>query len=163
MICRVCGKDKNEREFHMRDTKHGRRKECRDCILEARERRSVLVTEGTKTCTKCHRDLPVQDFWKSKQSKDGRQVYCRNCASTRFRELQGEPFRKARDAQFALQGGKCGLCETSDSKSWHYDHDHETGKYRAVLCHACNVGLGMLQDKPWLLRKAAEYIERFRE
>lgn len=61
-----------------------------------------------------------------------------------------------------LQGNKCFLCETSVAKKWHQDHDHNTGVSRKVLCSKCNNGLGFFNDMPELLRKAANYIERFK-
>ena len=39
------------------------------------------------------------------------------------------------------------------------DHNHETGKVRALLCGPCNVALGGFRESPTLLRAAAEYIE----
>jgi hypothetical protein len=70
----------------------------------------------------------------------------------------------------AEQDGKCLLCATTDSKRWVVDHDHAchpAGDFcdrciRGVLCQACNVGLGMLQDDPVLMRRAADYVEQFR-
>jgi hypothetical protein len=41
----------------------------------------------------------------------------------------------------------------------HIDHNHLTGKTRALLCDKCNVGLGSFRDNPDLLRKAAAYLE----
>ncbi len=38
------------------------------------------------------------------------------------------------------------------------DHDHVTGLSRGILCHQCNVGIGMLQDNPDILEKAALYL-----
>lgn len=40
-----------------------------------------------------------------------------------------------------------------------WDHNHRTGQFRGWLCHQCNVALGLLQDSPELLRKAANYVE----
>lgn len=42
----------------------------------------------------------------------------------------------------------------------HLDHCHATGKFRGWLCSKHNTGLGLFQDDPVLLRRAAEYLER---
>jgi hypothetical protein len=44
----------------------------------------------------------------------------------------------------------------------HVDHDHITGRVRALLCSGCNTGIGHLQDDPDVLRRAADYIEQHR-
>lgn len=41
------------------------------------------------------------------------------------------------------------------------DHDHETGLIRGILCHDCNMALGMAQDNPLILRAIADYIENY--
>jgi hypothetical protein len=41
----------------------------------------------------------------------------------------------------------------------HIDHDHKTGRVRALLCNTCNIGLGSFRDNAGLLRSAADYIE----
>lgn len=42
----------------------------------------------------------------------------------------------------------------------HVDHDHNTGHIRGILCQACNVTLGKMNDSPELLRAAAAYLEK---
>ena len=59
----------------------------------------------------------------------------------------------------------CGEKETSlDAKGTEIfmpvDHCHKTGKIRELLCAACNKALGGFKDNSFLLRKAAEYIEK---
>jgi hypothetical protein len=59
----------------------------------------------------------------------------------------------------------CGELETAVDKQgvprrMPVDHCHATGKIRALLCSACNKALGGFRDRPDLLRKAAEYIEK---
>ena len=44
---------------------------------------------------------------------------------------------------------KCKLC---------IDHDHQTGRFRGLLCSSCNLGLGMLKDNPKILRNLIHYL-----
>jgi hypothetical protein len=40
------------------------------------------------------------------------------------------------------------------------DHCHRTGLVRGILCHACNVAVGLFDDCPQQMRDAADYAER---
>jgi hypothetical protein len=55
------------------------------------------------------------------------------------------------------QNNKCAICDKPLDKP-HVDHNHLTGKIRAVLCRYCNLGLGHFYDDPNLLTKAAQYL-----
>ena len=67
------------------------------------------------------------------------------------------------DAMFMSQGQVCVICHTDNPGAgrsrFSVDHDHETGKVRGLLCHGCNIVLGMVKDKPKILRDAAGYLE----
>lgn len=66
------------------------------------------------------------------------------------------------NAQFAKQGGACAVCRTGDpghKRGWCADHSHVTGKFRGVLCNACNIALGAMKDNPVILKNAAFYLE----
>lgn len=69
----------------------------------------------------------------------------------------------------ADQKGLCSICgkpETAKHKtsggprSLAVDHCHSGGHIRALLCSACNTGLGSFNDDPDRLRAAIEYLER---
>lgn len=70
---------------------------------------------------------------------------------------------------YEAQGGVCAICKTEGfkmleqhSSGMNLDHCHETGVVRGLLCHNCNRGLGLLQDNPEYLRRAAEYVEKYK-
>ncbi len=64
------------------------------------------------------------------------------------------------DAMFALQEGKCAICDKPESgRRLAVDHHHGTGAVRGLLCLNCNVALGMLADDATVLRAAARYLE----
>lgn len=63
-------------------------------------------------------------------------------------------FEKLRTAQ----GGKCAICGKRPAK--HVDHDHVTGKVRAILCFYCNRGLGKFRDDPHSIRKTLNYLAK---
>lgn len=64
------------------------------------------------------------------------------------------------------QWGACGICRkdlNNNVKFIHLDHCHETGQLRGVLCHKCNIGLGMFMDNIEALENAIEYVKYFRK
>lgn len=63
------------------------------------------------------------------------------------------------------QNSVCKICrqECKTKYSLSVDHNHETGKVRGLLCNRCNRAIGMFEDNPDLLRKAANYIEDYQD
>ena len=63
-----------------------------------------------------------------------------------------------------LQGGKCANSGCNKvlltDRDKHVDHNHETGKVRAVLCNNCNVALGLLKDDDLKLTGLLRYLEK---
>lgn len=59
------------------------------------------------------------------------------------------------------QGGVCAICKTNPepNRRLSVDHNHLTGKVRALLCGLCNYGLGAFKDDTLRLSKAIEYLE----
>lgn len=69
------------------------------------------------------------------------------------------------NVMFAQQEGKCAVCRSSSSKNrrsphLYVDHCHKTGKVRGLLCHRCNIALGMLQEDESLFAVATEYLKK---
>jgi ABC-type uncharacterized transport system YnjBCD substrate-binding protein len=65
------------------------------------------------------------------------------------------------------QNGKCAICNCEEThtrggkvKALAVDHDHETGKVRALLCAECNQMLGKAKDSEETLLAAVAYLRK---
>ncbi|AUO78184.1 hypothetical protein RSEGYP2_24 [Ralstonia phage RsoP1EGY] len=135
-----------------------------------------------KTCPSCKTEKPHEAFAKNRRNPDGLMTYCRVCdreKSKAWREANPEKYRDSLKAtKYKItreelsrlresQDGVCAICGTPMTLGLHprntmecVDHCHVTGSVRALLCHNCNVGLGMFRDDPKRLLKAAEYLKQ---
>lgn len=52
----------------------------------------------------------------------------------------------------------CGRHESDNTKGLHIDHDHATGKFRGLLCHQCNLALGLVDDSAAILTRMTRYL-----
>jgi hypothetical protein len=61
------------------------------------------------------------------------------------------------------QNGVCYLCGqyNKNGKRLFVDHNHETNQVRNLLCTQCNSGLGMFNENPELMEKAANYLREW--
>jgi len=124
--------------------------ECKQCgssiTVEERTSRPVLFCGG-----------PCRQAWHNAQQT---REYRRD---SRLRSAFGISLDEY-DRLLQAQGGRCKLCDTTETDSKNgvldVDHDHATGVVRGLLCHRCNWALGILQDDPVLVRRAADYLER---
>lgn len=67
---------------------------------------------------------------------------------------------------FEKQKNKCGICDKEETRLFKgkltrlcLDHDHNTGKIRGLLCHACNTAIGKFKDNIQLLQSAIQYLK----
>lgn len=144
----------------------------------------------TKQCSMCKTVKPVSDFHARKNRKSGLQSKCKPCikvyrgnwsradydSSWITKKLIEDPlyYRKANlkkaygisledyEETLAKQGGVCKVClgPALGKGAYHVDHDHKTGKIRGLLCHKCNVALGMVQDSKGHLVALIEYLKQ---
>jgi len=126
-----------------------------------------------KQCSCCHEFKPFDEFSKRKQSKDGLNVWCKDCVSVynhkrvvakRVKKAHRQSHRRIaynlEPEMFARleeeQQGRCAICDKEEKLM--VDHDHDTGEVRGLLCRKCNTGLGFFGDDVTLLLKAADFL-----
>ena len=66
------------------------------------------------------------------------------------------------DVLVKKQKGQCAICKqpcTVNTKL-SVDHNHTTGKVRGLLCHRCNLALGLFKDDVNRLQAALNYLLR---
>ena len=78
------------------------------------------------------------------------------------------------DRMLAEQNGGCAICGSADAgragggksdggeSSFAVDHCHATGIVRGLLCHQCNLALGLLGDDPERAAAASRYLRKTR-
>ncbi len=66
-------------------------------------------------------------------------------------------------AMLHAQGYKCAICAGRiDEITRKIDHDHQTGEVRELLCHNCNVVLGLIDESVSTLESAITYLQGHR-
>ncbi len=163
--------------FYCRDHARRRLRASRERRQGPPKRRFALdrvVPEGHKWCPDCDTVKPLVEFPRSAATRSGRHSYCRPCHNARgqasldrvggsrtyhLKRRYGITAAEA-DAMLTAQGGLCAVCRTAPAAR--VDHDHVTGRVRALLCFNCNGGLGQFKDDPEVMRAAAVYVERHR-
>lgn len=114
------------------------------------------------TCRVCRADKPENRFY-LKDRNGRRDTTCKRCRIISQRERTLGVTQEQYLQMYKAQGGKCGICNrrlySKRYKAFCVDHCHATGEIRGLLCHNCNRALGMFQDDPDRLHRAAEWVK----
>src|SRR3990167_3840096 len=81
-------------------------------------------------------------------------------------KIRNEHFKIRREAKRWEVAGrpradKCDICDKNEMTV--FDHCHVSDKFRGWICDRCNKMLGLVKDCPVLLKKLAEYLEKFND
>ncbi len=160
----------------------------RDCHGLYRRSKKTHDIDGSKRCSVCKQVKPANEFHlvkdnRLKQKDPYLQGRCRSCSSVYIKawHLRHPKYRKSDSRQRNLkrfgitadaydhilqnQNYGCAVCgeKTTDStgRLLSIDHNHDTGEVRGLLCHSCNVALGLFKEDVDLLAKAIFYLTKF--
>lgn len=119
---------------------------------------------STKICGICLESKLLSEF-----GRDGGAGYlryeCKSCARAQARLVRN----LKKSVPPPSDDHRCPICLRNKDeiqgysikkKGWCADHDHATGKFRAWICHKCNLALGNFGDDPGRLERALAYIMR---
>lgn len=172
-ICSGCKVEKDLNQFGVHKSRpDGLNYRCKKCVCESAERRRrtlgmniqrrKVAPEGTKWCSDCKGYQSINDFHQNRRNSDNLSHICKTCASIRDkgRDHYQKTYGISRTEYDALVEDQRGLCASCGDPLVrpHLDHCHDTGRVRGVLCHHCNVALGMLKDDPKRVQLLLEYI-----
>jgi hypothetical protein len=142
------------------------------------KKRKDKVTAYCKSCLKRYRDenkvsrnITIQK-WRKNNPEKMREYRKANAPSNLIRSQRWrDKFRLQKlygisnevySSMYSNQNGCCAICkkhESSFKKKLHVDHDHSSGAVRGLLCHRCNMGIGMFWDKKEVLLEAYNYLK----
>ena len=131
----------------------------------------VPVTDS-KTCSKCTQTKPLSEFY---PRATGYRSWCKACYKSnrpeRTEEFKAKEKCRTLKRRYGIsleeferilktQSSRCAICSTDQEpkQGWHTDHDHGTGKVRGILCHNCNLLLGLSGDRTSTLKAAIDYL-----
>lgn len=163
-VCKRCKLSKPLNEFSKNKDSHDRVAYiCRKCAKEIwfqwkEKNRDRLLASGRKY----YRENTGKRIASSRKwyanNKDKALKYARDRG---YLNRYGITFEQRVSIQLA-QDNKCAICKyefTSDSDA-RLDHDHITGKVRALLCNYCNTMLGYAKENIEVLTAAIAYLRK---
>lgn len=145
--CRICGETKPLERFEIVKSPrgNGRRRTCRECRHQQHISSGAYARYKEKR-KQIRRTVPHPHLYK-------------------WYGITADDYLSMHETQ----DGRCKIClrtqqEATTDKWWLcVDHDHLTGKVRALLCDRCNRMLGQSKDDPSLLERGADYLRSFQE
>ena len=138
-----------------------------------------------KICTRCKEEKSL-DYFSQRSGGKTKQLYrswCKDCRYTTHRHWALQNEEKIREYRakdkwtlekrckrhgittqefwsiYEEQDGTCPICDKAIvAEDSAIDHNHNTGEVRGILCKTCNRSLGLLNDSPDTLIRAANYL-----
>jgi Recombination endonuclease VII len=129
-----------------------------------------------KPCAKCGEVKRLEEFYyrssssgAKKSTTPSRHSYCKECSlaiaqltatQDRANKLSYRYGISLADFE-ALAPHGCQICGAKrPDRTLVVDHDHDTGKFRGILCSQCNTAIGLLGDEPERIFKAFYYLDQ---
>jgi hypothetical protein len=138
--------------------------EARKKYLEEYLKRPEVIARRKETLKKYNKSQKrLESVERYKKSHKGLQNRRRGALSSKYKITEQKYFEI-----LEKQIGLCAICESDSpgrkgSKNFTVDHDHTTMEVRGLLCHPCNVMLGLAKDNIEVLETAIKYLKHHKE
>lgn len=131
--------------------------QCRDCGDLLDESNKVYCGGRQKNrCKSCYNK--VQKLWRENNPTSRTRTTRQNKIVSKYGLTLDQYDELAR-----RQGFVCAICHNPNNiegRELTVDHCHATNKIRGLLCHSCNLALGLIDDNITTLYSMIEYLER---
>ncbi len=154
--CTKCGKNNKQTKFRIR---------VRATIVEPAERPRSWCMECESKCSREYRKKTPRAIlnersrsWERKNPDTVKLMYFRR----RARVAGVSEYDLDRVVKLAMVATRCDICErdVAEVGTLCFDHCHNTGIFRGLICSPCNFGLGQFGDNANRLRSAISYLGR---
>lgn len=127
------------------------------------------IAAGEKRCHHCKTTKPMDAFYLEARQRDGRSIWCRDCADDRHLQRDYGITLAEKQRIVEAQRGVCAIrhcgnrVDIRGKTGGCLDHCHVSGQLRAILCGKCNTALGLLAENPARIRALADYAESWKQ
>lgn len=143
--CRKCNVEKSRDEFYnyalSKDGKYSTCRSCRRQIEHAYKQKNPAAYKARR-----------RNYWRQHRDRYLELYY------PRYYGISYQDYQNLSN----LQNSLCAICghPPKSNKKLVVDHDHKTGKVRQLLCHKCNMIIGLLNEDPTYFQKALSYVQK---
>jgi len=171
-------------EHSRKDRPGSKTKKCRLCHLEKntryREKNRAKLSVSTKDWqnkNREHYNAWAREHRKSNPKKysEAQKKYRRQNAEKIYLsslkylyDIEPSEYQKV----LAAQNDLCAICKQPEIRRSRtagkvsklmLDHCHKTAKFRGLLCHTCNIGIGSFKDSIELMEEAIQYLKEHKD
>jgi hypothetical protein len=130
------------------------RTNCRDCNVELRPYNKVKM--GASYAPRCYDCTKIHERKRYVEGGGKDKVRERN-----MKESFGLTIAEY-DKLVEIHQNGCAICRRPDKSGRRLavDHNHVTNEIRGLLCHNCNIALGLLEENETFILNMIEYLKR---